>query len=37
MKDKRAVRQLKLDGLATQALAKSHPQPNDLAASNHRL
>lgn len=37
MKDNPEVLQLKLDGVATQVLAKNHPQPNDLAASNHRL
>jgi hypothetical protein len=37
MKDNPEALQLKLVGVATQALVKSHRQPNDLAASNHRL
>jgi hypothetical protein len=37
MKDNLGALQLKLDGVATQELVKSLRQPNDLAASNHRL
>lgn len=37
MKDNQVVQLLKLDGVATQALGKSHQLPNGLEVSNHRL